>query len=300
MSVNAGEMYVNLGLKGDEGTVGKLNKTTDAFSELKSMSIETKATILAALVALEKVVSTSGELGTTLRNFQTLSGIAPQVLERYQYAAQKAGVANESLLNSFIKLQQTAFDIRAGKGLPDWLTPIITSLAQHGHDIGPDWAARWQKDPTLGFQAMQQYARETDIDVSTRAITLERTGLSADLVAALMRGALTPSKLSQVPTDAILTSSEIGHLDTMRQKWDSLWSVVSHTGAKMVSDVLESRDERRRNQIEYYKERGIVINQNINVHGNGDAQRLKKAAHDGTMDAGRQISQTVSGSGTNN
>lgn len=306
MGVNAGEFFINLGIKGAEGTIGLVNKTKDGFGDLKSMAIESKAAILAALYALNKIVETSGQLGTTLRNFQSISGIAPETLQRYEYAAMKAGVANETLLQSFLKIQGMAFDVRAGKGLPEWMAPIITTLAQHGKDVGPDWAARWQKDPTLGLKALSDFALLPDIDKSTKALALQRTGAAPDLVAALMRGALTPSQIAQVSSRDILSEGEIKALDEARQKRDKILHRVGYGAHHVIAnfsgylspeekamvesfDVPESRGQRRGTTVN----NKVSIHQQINVHGHADPKQVKKAAHDGTMEGAGKIISTL-------
>lgn len=300
--INAGEFFINLGIKGGEGTLGMVSKTKEGFGELKSMAIESKAAILAALYALEKIVSTSGELGTTLKNFQSVSGIAPEVLQRYQYAAMKAGVANDSLLQSFLKLQSMAFDVRAGKGLPEWMAPIITTLAQHGKPIGPDWPARWQKDPTLGLQALSQFALLSDIDTSTKALALQRAGMAPDLAAALMRGMLTPGKLSDVPKEIILSEKEIIRLDALNQKFNQGLKEVGSTlnatfagrgwdeNVEFIHKMSEGIARRRK---EHAEGKSFYIKQQINVHGHADPKAVKKAAHDGVVEGAGKIISTL-------
>ena len=296
----AGEFFVDLGVKGSDKTVSDVAHVKDGFSDLKSTSIETKAAMLAALAVLEQVVSTSGQLGTTLKNFEAVSGIAPQTLQRYEFAAQKAGVANESLLQSFLKLQTTAFDVRAGKGLPPWMSAIITSLAQSGQDVGSDWASRWQKDPTIGFQAMQQFAQLKNIDQSTRAQVLEQAGFAPDLVAALMRQALTPGKLSEAPSQVILNEHQVNQLDKMRQSADAGWSIMKGVfnkflvGGLDVSDLASGGLMQEKVQHKMGNHISLENHQVIHIHGHGDPAKVKKAAHDGAMDAGKHISNTLS------
>lgn len=316
MGVNAGEFFVNLGIKGAEGTMSIIKGARGGFEGLKESSIETKAAIIATLYALTKMVTMAGEMGTTLKNFQSVSGVVPEVLQRWQYAAEKAGVPTQSLLNSFLKMQGTAFDIRAGKGLPEWLAPIITTLAQHGQDIGSDWASKWQKDPTQAFQAFQKYALLTDIDKSTRAITLERTGLSPELVAALMRGALTPSALGKVPDFAIRTKKEVDTLSRADERLTSAGNIIGSLKDRLVAIgeiYMENKDsQRERDRIKFEKivntpghkglfgptQNKVEIHQQINVHGSGDPTKIKKAAHDGTMDASHKIISTLSSAQT--
>ena len=53
MAQNAGEMYVNLGLKGADSMIGGMGRIKEGLSDIKVMSIETKAAILAALAVFE-------------------------------------------------------------------------------------------------------------------------------------------------------------------------------------------------------------------------------------------------------
>lgn len=248
MGVKAGEFFVELGIKGAEGTLGALGKTNSAFADLKTMSIEAKAAILAALYGIEKLVSSSGELGTTLKNFSTISGVSTDVLQRYQFQAEKVGVANQSLQNSFKHVQESMLGIRAGEGLPKWMAAIVTSLAQRGVDLGPDFVARAQKDPALAFQAMQKYALipDKEIDRSTKAITLQQAGWSPDVVTAMLRGVFTPEKLAAVPSSAILSGNEIDKLDALRARWDSLITEIEIFLAKMTARFLGDTTDPKR------------------------------------------------------
>lgn len=239
---SAGEMFINLGIKGADKTFGDLMKTNDAMKDLRSVSIETKAAILAVLYGIEKLVTTSGQLGTTLKNFSTISGVSADTIQRYEFQAKKAGVANEALRNSFLKVQESMMNIRAGEGLPKWLAAIITTLAQRGVDLGPDFVARAQKDPTLAFQAMEKYAQipDKDIDRSTRAITLQQAGWDPAVITAMMKGLFSPEKLSSVPNSAILKSGEIDKLDALRARWDILITEIEVFIAKMTAKFLQT------------------------------------------------------------
>ena len=240
MGQSAGELFINLGLKGADKTIGGLVATNSAMSDLRSVSIETKAAILAVLYGVEKLVTTSGQLGTTLKNFSTISGVSSDTIQRYEFQARKAGVANESLRNSFLNVQESMLGIRAGEGLPKWMAAIVTSLAQRGVDLGPDFVARAQKDPTLAFQAMEKYAQipDKDIDRSTKAITLQQAGWSPDVVTAMLRGVFDPKKIAAVPGAALLNGNEIDKLDALRSRWDSLIDEIETFLAKMTAKYL--------------------------------------------------------------
>ena len=300
MAQNAGEMYVNLGLKGADSMIGGMGRIKEGLSDIKVMSIETKAAILAALAVFEKMVSTSGQLGTSLVNFQAISGIPIETLQRYQWTGIQSHTSKDAIEQAFLKTMNAATQTLAGQGLPPWLTPIMTSLAQHGDDVGPNWAQRWANDPTLGFQAAQKYALYSDIPKSTRLFTLEQAfpGIPPE---ALMRGDFTQGRLGTAPPEVILNQQEAGRLDKARQLWDRVWARAGGT----VHSTLAGRgiDEDLK-FIHGFKEgferrlgdhrTTLHFHQTVNVHGNAHPAQVKKAAADGGKDAANSISQSFS------
>lgn len=296
----AGEFFVDLGVKGSDKTVSDVAHVKDGFSDLKSTSIETKAAMLAALAVLEQVVSTSGQLGTTLKNFGAISGIAPETLQRYEVAAAKAGVSTDSLRGSFLKLQQVSLDVQGGANLPKWMSAIVTSLAQHGNDVGANYWQRWGEHPEQGFEAMRKYAIEKDIKPYIRYNTLLEAGFAPDLITNWMRGGLDQKALNAVPSTAILNNHQIDTLDKMRASADTGWAVIKGVfnkalvGGLDVSDLASGGLMQEKVQHKMGNHISLENHQVIHIHGHGDPAKVKKAAHDGAMDAGKHISNTLS------
>src|ERR1700744_4238817 len=103
--MDIGSLFLNLGIKGSEKTVGALTDVKKGLGELGSMSLEAKAGIVAAMYALEQLFATSGKAGTDLTNFNAITGESVKTLQQYQYAARQVGVSNQEVEGSFKTLQ---------------------------------------------------------------------------------------------------------------------------------------------------------------------------------------------------
>lgn len=106
----AGELMINLGITGADKTVGSLGEINKSMGSVKSMSLETKAAIIAMVYAFDKMISSAGQLGATLINFKALTGISDKTLQQWQYAAQQANVSKDEVQSSFTAMQKIMAD----------------------------------------------------------------------------------------------------------------------------------------------------------------------------------------------
>src|SRR5882672_10104653 len=117
---SVGDLYVNLGIKGSDKTVGQIEDTKKGMGELKSMSLEAKAAILAVAYGFEQMMSQSSRFGTHLSNLSTYLGLPPKILQQYIWAGKQTGIAKEQIEGTFKSLESIMANLRMNKGVPEF------------------------------------------------------------------------------------------------------------------------------------------------------------------------------------
>lgn len=223
---SAGELYVSLGVKGADKTVGAITQVKDGLKGIASTSLETKAAILASIYALERLFEASGKRGTALENFNQLTGVATKTIQQYQWAAQQVGVSNEAVSNTFVNLQKKMTDTLLGKGAPEGLGMLARTL---GRNISAEEIADWQKHPEKEMQVLQEYAHKEQ-NIPLRNKVLESMGAGQEIIPALDRNAFTPQALNKAPT---YSDAQIQQLDKARAAWANLSTTVEMMFGKL-------------------------------------------------------------------
>lgn len=211
---SVGDLYVNLGVKGSEKTVGALTDVKKGFGEITSMSIEAKAAILAAVYGFEQLMSASGHMGTALLNSSTLLGMSTQTLQQYQYAARQAGASNEEMTSTFKTLSGAMASIKVGQGLPEGLKFISNAIG--GIDI-----ERAKRDIPYFFQKLQQFATSNvPADLKRKMLS----GLVSDnVMAGMERNMFRDDVFAKAPT---YSDGQVKGNDRSRAAWSNLATQV--------------------------------------------------------------------------
>jgi hypothetical protein len=235
--MDIGSLFLNLGVRGTDKTVGALTNVKKGLSETASLSLEAKAGIVGAIYALERLFATSGKAGTNLANFNAVTGESVKTLQQYQYAARQVGISNEDVEGSFKGLQSAMTKTLIGEGAPKGLARV--GLLTGG--ISQQDIKKFAEQPQLLIQRLQEYSKK-ETNIGLRNETLKSFGISEGMIAALSRQAFRPDVLKRAPT---YSSQEIGQLDKANIAWSNLGNkiemAVGHFNAKhggqLVSDI---------------------------------------------------------------
>jgi len=155
------ELFVNLGVKGADSAGKALGGVKGGLGEVKSMSLEAKAALVGVIYGLERMMSNSAQLGTSLTNFNALTGISAQQLQQWQYAARQAGVAGEEMTGSMKAVQSTMANMLMGKGAPE-------GMAMLANKVGFDPARA--RDTAYVLGQLQKFAQSVPQDVGNAMI----------------------------------------------------------------------------------------------------------------------------------
>lgn len=241
-----GELFVGLGVKGSEKTLGAISGVRQGLKDTASTSLETKAAILGAMYALQRLFSTSGQAGTNLTNFNAVTGVTMETLQRYQYVARSVGSSNEVMAGTFKSIQSVMTDISTGKGLPADFGRVASKLK--GGLTSSD-VQKYKINPELFLQRLQDeyLPNEPDKGWAQKALTSFGVG-DSNIQAGLFRKKFTQDMLNRAPT---YSDREVKALDTANIAWSNLGTkiemAVGHFNAKhgvqLVQDISKITDQ---------------------------------------------------------
>lgn len=237
MSFKVGELFLDLGIKGAEKTVGAVMGAKKALQEVGSTSLETKAAIVGAMYALQRLFAASGAMGTGLTNFNALTGLSAKQLQQWQFAARQAGVANEEFTGSVKSVQNAMTNMLLGKGAPE-------GLAMVANKVGFD--AKRARDTFYVLQQLQKFAMQSPPDVGNAV--LKSFGLGEGTISAMRRGMFNPAAFAKAPTYG---DNEIKQLDRANIAWSNLATKIemafgrfnARHGGQLVSDISKIVDQ---------------------------------------------------------
>lgn len=229
--MNVGELFVNLGIRGADKTVGAISSVKKGLGETASVSLEAKAAIVGAMYALERLFSLSGKTGTGLTNFTAVTGHSAIQLQQWQHAARQAGVANEEFTGSIKAVQGAMTSMLLGKGAPEGLAMVASKV---GFD------AKKARDSFYVLEQLQKFARQAPPDVGNAV--LKSFGISEGVIAAMRRNMFRPGVMNQAP---LYSQNQIAALDRANIGWSNLSTKIemaigkfnARHGQQIVKDI---------------------------------------------------------------
>lgn len=241
--MNVGELFINLGIKGSEKTVGAIAGVHKGMSELASTSIETKAAILGAMYGLERLMSMSGNMGTALTNFNALTGQSSRKLQQWQYAMVQAGGTAQDVTSAVMNIQKAMARVDLNKGVPEGL--FLLSKEAGGIDYSK------KDDPYYMLDKIQTAVRNMGDSPRSKAIAnylASTMALNDNVIAGMHRNAFRPDVFAKAPT---YSDKEISALNRANVAWSNLGlkieMAVGHFNAKhggqLVQDITKIADQ---------------------------------------------------------
>ncbi len=246
--MNIGDLFLNLGIKGSEKTLGALGNVQKNLKSTASMSLEAKAGILGAMYALERLFAASGQQATALTNLSTYLGVSTKTLQQYRYAAQQVGVSNEEMDSTFKSLQatmaKTAMNGEAPKGLA-----LISQLT--GGALNSENILEFTKKPEELLKVLQSAAKNAEaMGMNTAVINeaMSSFGIGPNMVAGMRRNAFRPEVLNNAP---ILNEKQIAANDKNNIAWKNLGTHIENAiakfnaahGGQLVKDITMITDK---------------------------------------------------------
>lgn len=233
---SVGELFVSLGVKGTDKTVGALKGVKTGLSDIRSESLAAKAAIVGAVYGLERLFAASGKRGNELENYAALLGLSTQTLQKYEYAARQVGATNEDVASSFAGIQDAMGKIQRNEGAPVGLKFFAEKMGTSEADV-----AEFMKTPELLIQKMQDYFQK-ESNIPLRNMVAKSFGMTEGMISAIAQKAFNPAALNRAPT---YSDTEIARL----QKADAAWGNISEKFKMMAGHFNAKYGEKFTNDI---------------------------------------------------
>jgi len=219
------ELFVNLGVKGDGQAKSALGGVKEGLGDIKSMSIEAKAAILAVVYGLQRMMSESGKHGQGLANFAAQTGLSAQMLQKWQYAGQQVAVANEEVASSFKTVQDAMAQMQLGGAAPQGWAVINSHLEKMNEGIDP----KRINDIEYVMQKLQRFAQTSNQAFGNQMLK----GLVGDnMIGAFRRNAFNDKIFSQAPTYSDGQIKQLGRVDAA---WANLGTKLNMAFGKLTA-----------------------------------------------------------------
>lgn len=234
------DLFINIGIKGGNKVGDTLTGVHKGLGEVKSMSLEAKAGILAVVYGLEKFMSESAHMGMSLKQFSEFTGLSTDALQRWQYAARQSGVEAGEVTGSIKGIQSAIAQMQLGKGPPGGIGMIA-------HFTG-GFDKNKMNDTFYMMEKLKQFSRNTAVPKPFANEFLKSFGLTDNMIQFLRT---TKTDLNTIKPSAIFSGGEINELSKVSVAWDNLGGkmqmafghLTSAHGLKIVSEISTLTDQ---------------------------------------------------------
>jgi hypothetical protein len=232
---SVGDLFVSLGVKGSEKTIGALTDVKKGFGDIVSSSLIAKASIVAAIAAIGHTVNELGTSASSLNVFSSVTGMSPEKIQQMQKAIYKSTGQEVNLVPTLQGMQDAIVNMRKGEGLS------LKSLATIAKTISPKGAENkllaWEKDTTLMMQDFQAYATIMKNNRALASNMLRGGGIKDDaVIAAMFDRALTASNIAKQP---YIPASELKASQERATAFGEVWDAIYHRGASKTFKKVE-------------------------------------------------------------
>lgn len=176
MAIKAGELFVEIGVKGAKAAGEALSGVKDWLGDLSTQGIAAKAAVIGALYAMERFATNSMQLGTNMHQFGLYTGLSTQMLQKWQYAMQQSGVSAEDVQSSIVNVQKTMGELRAFGKEPAGMRQLQFTLG--GFDFSK------ATDMNYVMEQLRKYAQK-EKNVTVRNAVMQSFGLSPQMIAGM-------------------------------------------------------------------------------------------------------------------
>lgn len=202
------DFFVELGLEGDNAFL-KGMRAVD--STIKGVTVATGALIAAtagAFYGMSRLTQSASKTGAEYKKFQSLTGVNVDTLQKWETAARKASVSEESLRSSIIGVQDAITQMQLGGGAPKGLV-FLQELEGFDPTRMEDAFYMLSQIQRLSQKLSPQMMREF----------AGSFGVDADMLSAMRQNAFNPEAMRG---GATYTRKELETLKTMSGQWNKI------------------------------------------------------------------------------
>lgn len=200
MSIKAGELWIELGVKGADKTLAAFTSIKGGLNDTKEMSLEAKAGILGVFYGIEQLFSASMKAGTALMNMNAYLGTNSKAMQQWGEAAKLGGSSVASVFGAAGSIQKIMTAWKNNQAAPPMLGPALAGMGVSAEELKSH-----SGDLPWIMDKLRLLSQSKGMDKGRQNDILAKWGLDPTLIGAMRNGQLDPKKLSQIP---ILSNGE--------------------------------------------------------------------------------------------
>lgn len=233
--MRAGELFVNLGIKGADKAVSALVSVKAGVGQVAEAGLATKAVIAGLIYEFEQLTASSNAYGMSLTQFNNITGQSAEKLQRWQYLMRQSGISAEETTSNVEGLQKAMTQIIMNNGNPRGMTAVREKL---GNDFDPTRI----REMFYMLDRLREYARRTkDVPGESNDI-LGSFNLTPGFIGAVRTSEvdldkISPSKLYSAKEQQALTQMSVGWANLGDQIEKSVGRLNVQFGPDLLHDL---------------------------------------------------------------
>lgn len=213
--MTAGEIFINIGIKGDSQALKTLSAVKVSLSDIKSGSLEAKAALFAVLYGLKSMMADSAQTAMTLTNFKNLTGISEQVIQRWQAMGIQSGVTKDEIIANFKGVQEATGKMLLKPDAPEYIGILST--------VGLKWDDLQNTEVVIN--AARKFLSTTKLPLVVANQMMRSLGLTDQFIQMLRTSNV---DLSKVDPSIIYGKKTISTNSQIYKDWELLEEKVRH------------------------------------------------------------------------
>lgn len=228
--MKAGELVIDVIIKGADKTVSALKDTKNWLSDLSASGIAAKGAILGAFYAFERFTSSSGKWATDIKNLSSSLGLSStRPLQQWDEYFRMKGGTPEDAHNMLSSAGKILGILNQGGSLPK-------GAAQIGQQIGVNFEDKeFLGNPLKVADALKKYLQTTHDSVSVANQRVSEF-LSADTAGAIRRRVKGAPENVYGITKNIIDENAVTDLDQVRLQWSNFFKSLETFRNKATAD----------------------------------------------------------------
>ena len=225
------DFWIKLGVKGGDSAKKTFQEVDKGINKIKGSSLAAKAAIVGVIYSLQRMSSSSANLGTSLNQFASSTGLSTKKLQEWQYAGQQFGISAEAIQSSVESVQGVVAKWRLGESTPAGMSQLLKLT---------DWDPNRAEDIFYTLSKLQELAQKTRTDIGKEWVTSFGAGA---LFAGMKEGnVFTEKNFKRAP---IYGDQEIKNLAKVNAGWKNFFQRFNMSvgrlnakfGPKLIGDL---------------------------------------------------------------